>query len=121
MMVQMAKRETSMSEPWNSPSREISPEQAALHSRRRWLQLAAGGLGVTAGAGALWWMLRPGSDDEVLAPEQVEAPGANLYPAKRSARFDDAGRPWTIESAAARYSNFYEFTSTKAVWRYIDR
>jgi sulfoxide reductase catalytic subunit YedY len=50
----------------------------------------------------------------------VGAAGAGLYPAPRHQLFCDAGRPLTRETAAARFTNFYEFSRTKAVWRYID-
>src|SRR2546423_1905534 len=106
-----------MSQPWNAPQREVTPEGAAL-SRRRWLALAAGGLGL-AGAAGLWRAFRPGSDDEVLGHAQEDPPGADLSPARPAGRFRDAGRPLTAEAEAARYSNFYEFTSSKAVWRHV--
>jgi sulfoxide reductase catalytic subunit YedY len=103
---------------WNSPQRDITPQGAAL-TRRRWLRGAAlGGLAAAAGGG-VWWALRPGSDGEVLAPGRGEGPAADLYPAGRSRRFADAGRPLTAEAQAARYTNFYEFSSTKAVWRWV--
>jgi sulfoxide reductase catalytic subunit YedY len=107
---------------WNSPVREISPEPGpGTITRRRWLRRAAlGGLGLAGLGGSLWWLLRPGSDAEVLAPQQPGAAGLDLYPAAPSPRFSDAGRPMTVETAAARYTNFYEFSSTKAVWRSID-
>jgi sulfoxide reductase catalytic subunit YedY len=109
-----------MSQPWNAPQREVTPEEAAS-SRRRWLALAAGGLGAALGGVGLWTaFLRPGTDAEVLGPEQHAAAGADLYPAALSRRFRDAGRPLTAEADAARYTNFYEFSSGKAVWRHID-
>jgi sulfoxide reductase catalytic subunit YedY len=108
-----------MSESWNAPQREVTPQHVAL-SRRRFLTLSAAGLGIAGTAGGLWWAFRPGSDQEVLAPEQETAAGATLYPATLNKQFRDAGRPLTEEAAAARYTNFYEFSSTKAVWRYID-
>jgi sulfoxide reductase catalytic subunit YedY len=105
-----------MSQPFNSPQRDVSPEPAVV-SRRRWLGLAAG-LGL-AGAATGYWFLRPGSDREVLDTEPIAPPGTDLYPARLSESFRDAGRPLTDEAEAARYSNFYEFSMTKAVWRYV--
>jgi methionine sulfoxide reductase catalytic subunit len=108
-----------MSEPWNLPEREVTPEKIAL-SRRRWLKatgLGALGLGL---AGAGWWYwLRPGSDKEVLATETDEILGKDLYPAAQNTQFAKVDRPLTEETAAARYTNFYEFSSTKNVWNYI--
>lgn len=109
-----------MPQPWNAPDRGVTPERVAL-SRRRWLKLAAGSaLLAAAGTGVWWRYLRPGSDAEVLAPTQDDAPARDLYPAALNKTFADPGRPLTDETAAARYTNFYEFSSTKAVWRYVE-
>src|SRR5262245_37046122 len=107
-----------MPQPWNAPQRDVTPERFAL-SRRRWLALAAGAA-VSIGGGVWWKFLRAGSDAEVLAPQQPAPPAAELYPAALNKDFSDPGRPMTEETAAARYANFYEFSSTKAVWRYVD-
>jgi sulfoxide reductase catalytic subunit YedY len=109
-----------MSEPWNLPEREITPEKAAL-SRRRWLKgVGLGALALGAGGVAAWWRwLRPGSDAEVLGASPYDAPGQDLYPAARSDRFADVDRPLTKEAEAARYTNFYEFSSSKYVWKEI--
>jgi sulfoxide reductase catalytic subunit YedY len=118
-----------MSESWNLPEREVTPEKAVQAesatragriSRRRLLAgLALGGVAL-AGGGA-WWALRAGSDAEVLAPEQEGAVVKGLYPAPLSKRYNNAGRAMTEEAAAARYTNFYEFSQTKAVWNRIGR
>src|SRR5947209_7793881 len=106
----LATQERSMTEPWNASGREATPPDVAL-SRRRWLQLGLAGLGTAAAtAGLLWGTLRPGSDEEVLSPGQEDAAGLDLYPAAADSRFADAGRPLTDETAAARYTNFYEFS-----------
>jgi sulfoxide reductase catalytic subunit YedY len=109
-----------VSEPWNLPEREATPEKAVL-SRRRWLKAAGvGALGLGA-AGAAWWhWFRPGSDREVLAGGQRTPPGADLYPARRGEKFAAVDRPLTDEVEAARYTNFYEFSFTKRVWQYVD-
>jgi methionine sulfoxide reductase catalytic subunit len=104
-----------MSEAFNSPPRDVTPE-AAVVSRRRWLALA--GLGL-AGAAAAGWLLRPGTDREVLDTEVYDPPGADLYRAPLNPVHSSAGRPLTDETAAARYSNFYEFSVTKSVWKYV--
>jgi sulfoxide reductase catalytic subunit YedY len=107
-----------MSQPWDSPERDITPQRVAL-SRRRWLALALGGTALSGVCGVLWWAFRPGSDEEVVRSKQNDPAGVDLYPARPDRRFDDAGRPLTEEAAAARYTNFYEFSSTKAVWRHV--
>jgi methionine sulfoxide reductase catalytic subunit len=109
-----------MSEPWNLPEREATPEKAAP-SRRRWLKAAgAGAVGLgLAGAGAWWHWLRPGSDKEVLGASLDVKLADDLYPASRNPRFAEADRPLTEETVAARYTNFYEFSYTKNVWNYV--
>jgi sulfoxide reductase catalytic subunit YedY len=106
--------------PFDLPAREITPE-SALMSRRRWLKrLGLGAVGAAAvgagGAGLLWWT--GGSDDDVADSGKTDIP-ADLFPAARNPKFQEADRPLTAESAAARYCNFYEFSSTKQVWRWV--
>ncbi len=107
-----------MTHPWDLPAREITPESAVL-SRRRWLKrvgLGTAGLAAaSAGAGLWWW--NAGGDDDVLNAGKVSTP-ADLFPAVRNARFE-LDRPLTSEAAAARYCNFFEFSSTKQVWRWV--
>src|SRR5437879_4150845 len=108
-----------MSEPWNLPEREVTPEKVVL-SRRRWLKAAGVGALAAGAGGAAWWTwFRPGTDQEVLGSGQPEPPGNDLYPAQRSPEFAEVDRPLTPEPEAARYTNFYEFTSFKDVWRKI--
>jgi len=107
-----------MNASWNRPEREITPESAL--SRRRWLMTALGGAALIGGGTAVAWQFRPGSNQEVLAPVLEGNLGQELYPAKLDQRFRDAGRSLTEEASAARYTNFYEFSFTKAVWRYVD-
>lgn len=110
-----------MSDSWNLPERAVTPESAVL-SRRRWLKrLGLGGLALAGGAGAgYWWWLRGGSTEQVLSRGQGVTAGEDLYPATTHPRFADADRPLTDEGEAARYTNFYEFSYTKNVWRSID-
>lgn len=106
-----------MSRGWNLPEREATPE-AALQSRRRWLKRAGvGGVAVVAGAG-LWWAYR-GTDEDVVSSGLVHGAGEERYPAPRAIRFRELDRPLTTEIAAARYCNFYEFSSGKQVWRSV--
>jgi len=108
-----------MTRSWDLPAREVTPESAVL-SRRRWLKrigLGAAGLGAAAAGAGLWWW-NAGGDDNVLNAGKVTTP-ADLFPAVRNARFFEVDRPLTNEAAAARYCNFYEFSSTKQVWRWV--
>src|SRR5438874_8818002 len=68
---------------------------------------------------AAWWFADAGSDKEVLTAGQVDLPASGPFPARRNARFADADRPLTAEVEAARYTNFYEFSSGKQVWRHV--
>src|SRR6516162_286319 len=105
-----------MSQPWNLPERELTPEPA-LKSRRRFLiGLGVGGAAAaTFGAGLWWW--NGGSDADVLAAGRVEVPGeAELFPAPLNESFRTLDRPLTRRVEAARYCNFYEFSFTKQVW-----
>jgi sulfoxide reductase catalytic subunit YedY len=120
-----------------------TPQDVYL-SRRKWLRAAgfAAGAGVLAGGGYLGWRSYRGSDEEVIesgrvalpkqakaAPKEKlpEAPDDGTYedqllaafPAERDARFE-YGRDETDRAAAARYTNFYEFSSYKYTWRYVD-
>jgi sulfoxide reductase catalytic subunit YedY len=108
-----------MSQPWNLPDREATPERVVM-SRRRWLKAAGlGGAALAAGAG-LWWWLHESPEEDVLGRGRVGAPGAELYPAAGNPQFRELDRPLTAEGAAARYCNFYEFSSGKSVWRYVE-
>jgi sulfoxide reductase catalytic subunit YedY len=107
-----------MSRPWDLPEREVTPEHVAM-SRRRWLQWAGTGALALGAGGVLWWNFRPGTDAEVLGAGACDASGTDLYPAAPNPAFTSAGRPLTAEADAARYSNFYEFTGWKSVWRHV--
>ena len=63
------------------------------------------------------------TDEELKAAGAVEPltqEQKRLYPAKRNDSFEYS-RPETVQRDAAEYANFYEFTSTKAVYRYVDQ
>jgi sulfoxide reductase catalytic subunit YedY len=108
-----------MSQPWNLPERDATPESVVL-SRRRLLKVAGfGGVALAAGAG-LWWWLREAPEEDVFGRGRVAGSGTEFYPAGRNHQFSELDRPLTEEIAAARYCNFYEFSSSKSVWRYVE-
>jgi len=88
--------------------REVTPE-ALFHQRRRMIKsLTLFSLGAAVGN-----MLGCGpGDDAVKVGVQENPPGADLYPARRDARFT-LDRPVTEEIFAASYNNFYEFSTLK--------
>ncbi len=111
-----------MSPPWNRPEREVTPE-SARPTRRRWLKaVGAGGLAAAVAAGGgLWWWFRGGKDSEVLAAGQFDPPGLDRYPARPHPGFQALRGTLTPEVETARYCNFYEFSSTKNVWRSVHK
>lgn len=106
--------------PWEIPESEAAPEEAYL-DRRKFLKDA----GVySIGAGLLFSGFDAkaldlfGKDRSII--EVPKTPTSNLYPAPKNPKFT-LDRPLTDELIAARYNNFYEFSSGKGVWRHVDR
>lgn len=100
-----------------------TPPGVALH-RRKWLKLAGVGAAGVAAAGAwgVWNYLHP-ADSDVLNRGAVGA-GAGARGVPDRLRRDDRfayGRPETPRAAAAKYTNFYEFSRLKSTWRFVDR
>jgi sulfoxide reductase catalytic subunit YedY len=90
--------------------------------RRQWLRQAGFWSGAAALGGAAWWYGRQwwhGDDTDVIGRGRVNAGDFGVYPAPRDATFAYE-RNETPRVAAARYTNFYEFSRTKAVWRFVD-
>ena len=116
--------------------------ETVYFNRRKWLKLA--GFGTVAGglaAGAAWrWS--HGTDEQVLlngqvddqipvgpsgseqqqatAPPAEKKPIRSYYPVTRDDRFE-YGRAETDRIAAARYTNFYEFSTRKQVWHLVKK
>ena len=108
-----------MSESWNLSERDVTPESAGIDRRAVLKWLGLGTLAFASGAG-LWWWRRRGTDAQVLGTGRADGNFASFFPAKRNARFADADRPISPEAPVARYSNFYEFSGNKDVWRYVE-
>ena len=121
--------------PWDLPEREVTPE--AVYANRRGLRreflaemaLAALGAGLFAGC--------DGSDEDVRRAGAYEAPlpmGGNAAADDHSDGIPELpsgkprrnpaftyGRAESDEAETQRYANFYEFTTSKSVWRYVDK
>lgn len=95
-------------------------------SRRRLLACVGAGAGAAAlGAGYVAWrMAALGEDAQVLAAGRwiptAEGKYRSFYPARRDEQFA-YDRDETPQVAAARYTNFYEFSRFKWCWKYVDR
>lgn len=100
---------------WELPAGSITPERAYLDRRRFIGLLGLAGAGLLTAAGASVHGALARDEDDAYAG----APGFDLYPAPRNARFA-VERPLTNEREAGRYCNFYEFTSSKDVFRFVD-
>ena len=109
-------------DPFDSDSGSETPEHV-FFNRRKWLTTAALGIGAASVAGYLGWRTWRGSDEDVIAAGQVEPAYerrlARHFPAPRDTRFT-YGRAETDKVEAARYTNFYEFSSFKDNWRRVD-
>lgn len=103
---------------WQMPENQATPE-AVFMNRRQFLK-DMGMYGVTAGAlltGPNIFGLFEGKGK--FSIEVPKTPTSYLYPAKRNGKYI-LDRPLTDENIAARYNNFYEFSSNKDVWKYSD-
>jgi methionine sulfoxide reductase catalytic subunit len=86
---------------WEIPDRDVTPEHV-FFNRRRFL----GAAGATA-VSVIMPTVAHSEDD----------PSAKLYPAALNPAFKDAGRPVTDRSYNITFNNFYEFGSSKQIYR----
>jgi len=101
---------------WNLPERLATPEPIYMN-RRRFLGASAGLIAVGALAGC--------DDDGSAVAEETQLaetasdapdPSASLYPVPRNETFKVA-RAITEEEVATTYNNYYEFGTSKSIWR----
>lgn len=125
--------------PWQLSQNEHTPED--VYWNRKWhrreflrtMGLTAAGIGLSAHLAGC----KSASDDEVLNSGKVDVPTAlkdnapdqapredwesakdNAFSARRNPNFE-YGRPETKEEDAARYTNFYEFSGSKANYQLV--
>lgn len=111
--------------PWDIPESRHTAE-SVYRNRRQHRREFLRSIGIAAiGTGLSPILIGCGQPTD----EELKAAGAvaplpeeqkQLYPAQQNEAFE-YGRPETIQRDAAEYANFYEFTSTKAVYRYVDK
>ncbi len=89
---------------WELPESEATPE-AVFRDRRRLIQAAAAG----SIAAAAWPVAARAATTEA-------DPTADLYPGPRNETYT-LDRPLTPEDVATTYNNFYEFGSSKGIWK----
>jgi sulfoxide reductase catalytic subunit YedY len=86
---------------WELPERLVTPEHV-FFDRRQFIGAMAGI--AAAGMGA-------------AAQAEEQDPSVSLYPASPNPEFKDAGRPVTDRSYNITFNNFYEFGSSKQIYR----
>ncbi len=107
--------------PFDLSPRQHTPQEVYTHRkhhRREFLKMMGLTAVTTPFALTMTGCSKP-SDQEILDAGSVKPKSelsAKIYPAPRNSKFE-YGRPETPQRAAAEYSNFYEFTGKKDVWR----
>ena len=89
---------------WQLPEGEVTPEDVYLNRRRFMQAIGVAGASTVIGAGCAM------AEDEFEVKIPPSLPG--LYPATRNENYT-VERELTEEKVAARYNNFYEFTTNK--------
>lgn len=100
---------------WELPESAATPESTFLKRRSLLKGIAAGPILAAAGG------LLAGCDGESSQTAQAAAnpesdPSADLYPVQRNLRYR-LDRDITSEELATTYNNYYEFGSSKNIWR----
>ncbi len=90
---------------WELPESAVTPEPIFLNRRRIVQGLAAGGIAAAAPGLAFG----AGTEDD---------PSTGLYPVARNPDYlAGEGRELTAEETATRHNNFYEFGTSKKIWK----
>ena len=106
---------------WQMPERLVTPEPVFLDRRHFLRQMGFASLGLLATP-----LAGCGKEDPPAATITSKTNSAaaftpsKVFPAPRNPEFNPA---WTLtnERAAGHYNNFYEFTLSKDVYRYVDK
>lgn len=99
---------------YSLPESLVTPEKVYLN-RRTFLK-AIGYSGISI------WPLLAACENQTVASEVLNGTLVNLKALKYSKNTKySVKRPLTERNAAAKYTNFYEFTSSKSAWKYINQ
>lgn len=101
---------------WELPERLATPESVYLNRRTLLRGLGIGTMMVGAGGLAACGDEAAADNEPVQLAELPPDPSAGLYPVKRNERYT-VDRPITDADLATTYNNFYEFGSSKNIWR----
>ena len=108
---------------WEIPQHQVTNEDVYLNRRKFIRRAGLGTIGLLAGC-IPEKLLNPEKlvdPTKYLSPTRVEpTPPSEWYPAPTNEAWSTLDRPLTDEAVAALYNNFYEFSTTKKVWRFID-
>ena len=108
---------------WELPERQATDEDVYLNRRKFIRRAGLGTIGLLAGC-IPEKLLNPATlvdpTKYLDSPIADPIPPSEWYPALTNDEFSTLDRPLTDETIAALYNNFYEFSTTKEVWRFID-
>lgn len=97
---------------WEMPEAQATPESAFM-SRREAMGVGAGLIAAAAaGPAQAQWFGGSSKADLTRRPDPTD----DLYPARRNEAFT-LDRPLTEEVTAASYNNYFEFGSSKNIWK----
>ncbi|MFQ5774777.1 MAG: protein-methionine-sulfoxide reductase catalytic subunit MsrP [Kiloniellaceae bacterium] len=103
---------------WELPESAATPEDI-YHERRRFLRAAAAGPILLAAPGLLAACDEAPAETSQVAASAADAvpdPTAGLYPVTRNLRYR-LDREITPEELSTTYNNYYEFGSSKNIWK----
>ncbi len=98
---------------WEIPESQATPEHM-FHNRRRFLTTAS--VGAIAIGGAAYLGMGEGENAALAQGAAAADPTAGMYPRPRNAKFT-LDRELTDEKVATTYNNFYEFGTSKNIWK----
>ena len=99
---------------WELPESEVTSE-SKFHDRRRLIKTLSAGP-ILLSAPALLAACDQSADLSAQAGTPEPDPSAKLYPLTRNERYK-VDRPISPEEEATTYNNYYEFGSSKNIWK----